>query len=455
MFTIELTLGFNGRLLMVGRLPIRYLLFFLVFATSFAAIVELLIKKRVRLNPKHPDSIFKMYDSFDLVLAFFLLLNMIWVVIIPQSSGNSIITAAKEVASLSMLSFYFPAVALIRTGYIRWDRAYQLVKVCVITISIIHIVLYFGEKMAGDATFQLRFFGLIEKLTFGHSQRPIVMMPKNYVRVIYPAAIYFVVFFYFILKSELTSKDMFMFIVAILATFTPLTKSLWFGIGGAMLLYLVWCFIEKRRNAPIYRSHRLTILVITALISTITFNYLLFDNYIFIRTVNTFAIPEEAPNYDDETMILDETGAIDRFKDELEGTKRSNYTRVHQIKVLLAKWRERPLMGHGYGSYVKEYHGDEAAPYSYEMFLPALMMKIGIVGILVWFSFFAYVVSFFLKKYQSNRKYCYTALFIIFALLLSTQFNPYLLNACGMGCLLFALLDLKVGTMPLYESRYQ
>jgi hypothetical protein len=453
LFTVELILGFNGKLLMVGSLSIRYLLYTVVLTILLAVIADLTIKGSISLNPKSHNSILSLYDGLDLALAAFLLLNLVWVFIVPCLSGVGIKLAIKEVASLSILVLYFPIVILIKTDYIKWEKALTLIKICAVLVSILHIVLYFGERIVGDASFQLGFFGLIERLTLGHSHRPLVMMPKNYIRIIYPAAIYFVILFYFTLKSELSVKDMIFYVIALLASFTPLTKSLWFGIGGAMLFYVVMCLVEQRKHEPMYGKHRLGILIVITLVSTLAFNYLFFDNYIFIRVINSFEVASECPDYDGDTTVLDESGSLDRFNDELEGTKRSNYTRIEQIEVLIEKWKERPLFGFGYGSYVEERPGVEATPYSYEMFLPALLMKIGIVGLLVWLSFVTYLFCYTYKKNSKHRKHGYAVMFIIIALGLSTQFNPYLINACGMGTLLFALLELKAGTSTLPGSQ--
>lgn len=143
LYITEIILGFNGKLMMIRNLPIRWILFCLVFFMS---------------SIKFPHKFQKnMFDSLDYALALFLLFNLIWIFIVPYYSGYSIKMAIKEVLSFSTLLLYFPLTILISSQKINWPKYKIVVKYCLFVLASTHIVLYISEK-----------------ITLGNSQRPLV-----------------------------------------------------------------------------------------------------------------------------------------------------------------------------------------------------------------------------------------------------------------------------------------
>ena len=113
-------------------------------------------------------------------------------------------------------------------------------------------------------------------------------------------------------------------------------------------------------------------------------------------------------------------------------------------KELVTKWLKSPLLGFGYGSYIEDYlRSDTNTPYSYEMLFPSMLMKIGILGILVWVGFLLYMVLYIINKLGWKNKNAIAVLYIIMALGISSQFNPFLFDSSGMSIVLFSLIEIK------------
>lgn len=384
LYITEIILGFNGKLMMIRNLPIRWILFCLVFFMS---------------SIKFPHKFQKnMFDSLDYALALFLLFNLIWIFIVPYYSGYSIKMAIKEVLSFSTLLLYFPLTILISSQKINWPKYKIVVKYCLFVLASTHIVLYISEK-----------------ITLGNSQRPLVMMPYFCVRIIYPCSIFFILMFYFVIESSFSRKNILYYIIALTALYTPLTKSLWLGVGCGMIFFLVYYVLTFRRKSSLIA---------------------------FKKIIMVLAVPLNQPMSSAAVMNLDKT--ISKSEEELYGTQRANYTRIEQTKELLTKWKKRPLIGFGYGSYIPDYlRSAKSTPYSYEMFFPALLMKIGILRILGWAIFIFYLFKYSISKLGLKNKNTFSILYIIVALGIATQFNPYLFNSSGMSIVLFCLIELK------------
>jgi O-antigen ligase len=113
--------------------------------------------------------------------------------------------------------------------------------------------------------------------------------------------------------------------------------------------------------------------------------------------------------------------------------------RLNQVEPLTAKWKERPILGNGYGAYVQGYVRDERTPYSYENVPAMLLMKLGVSGVL-WFSgFFLVVVGSALRRIKDTPVEVTHLLAGLAALLITSMTNPYLISFVGMsvlGCLL-------------------
>lgn len=440
LFILELILGFNGTLLIIRGVGIRKILYILLLC--IVCLYAGVVIRRYGFK-----QILTLAIPLDYAIFVFLLLQLFWILILPLIYGESLRSSIKEAWSFATLLLYFPIALQIRLKLINWDQTKQWIKYSAIILAIIHITLYLGETIVGDATFALGFFEIINKLALGHSKRPLIMMPAHYIRIIYPVSIYLLMPIYFILQTKKWSVLAITYYgIAIMGIITTLTKSLLGGTVIGILSFLLGIMKVTHKQERKVLLYRILGVALVTLLFVGILDQQMFDGYVERRATTILAtnspkqqeIQHEKYNVDG----LDEEDFRDL--DELAGTERSNYTRVFQTKKLLGEWQKRPWFGAGYGSYVEGYlrAGDET-PYSYEMFLPALLMKLGIIGVLAWgiaFSYFLYYIIKLAKDY-GIRALALGYLFI--ALCVATQFNPFLLNANGMSIILFCLLELQ------------
>lgn len=443
-FIIELILGFNGKLLLIGDMPIRRILFIAIaLILLFITIHTINKEKTVLFNLKSERFIFKLFNQFDYALAAFLFLNLIWIFIVPNISGYGIKMAVKQTISLNYLWLYYPIIILVRLNYIDWKEIHKIIKTSIFVLAVLHIFLYLGEIIVQDASFALNFFMFIKKITFGHSQRPIIMYPKYYFKIIYPTSIFLIFVLYYTIKSNFTLKSILFYVVGLTALFATLTKSLWFGISGGMLVFFIYNIILYRKHGITFNYHKTFMFILITIVSSFLLNFLVFDDYVFTRLKNSFVV-QKSPQETQQTMSSKLNNLTEKdFLDtqELAGTERANFTRVHQTKILLTKWLESPWFGFGYGSYVKNYlRSTKETPYLYEMLLPSMLMHIGILGVLIWANFFIYII---LHIRKTNNKNVIAVLYILIALGIATQFNPFLFGSSGMIILLFCFIEIQ------------
>ncbi|GIO88216.1 hypothetical protein J25TS5_51480 [Paenibacillus faecis] len=440
LFIGELILGYNGKLLLVGEIPVRVLTYALFLAALCGMLVHAAATKKLTwVHGDGESSVWRMLNPFDLVLALFLLFNAIWVFIIPAFSGYDVEMALQQVKSTTLLLLYFPLLILMRIGYIRLYRAEPLIKFCLAGLALLHIFLYTGEKIYGDATFAIHFFETLRSLTLGHSERPPVMYPMNYFKIIYPTSLYLLMIFYFTHKSKLTPRTCIFYLLGLTALFLTLTKSLWMGLLFGFLFLFLFYFRNRMKGRIHYK--KLVVCLSLAVVSGYILNATLLDNYLFTRILNTFAVNSTSAIKEGDIRIQEGVNEELRFTDELEGTKRANDTRLVQTRALLEQWRESPWIGFGYGSYTtKLLRSSMEQPYLYEMLLPSLLLQIGVVGVAGWAAFFIFIVWFVKNKAAEAAG----ALYLVVAIIVASQFNPFILGAPSMSMLLYCFLTIRL-----------
>ena len=300
-----------------------------------------------------------------------------------------------------------------------------------------HIVFYFGQEF--NSVFIQSIFDGISDLFGGNSQAPLVVLGHGgYTRVMFTTSIYLIVGIYIYLKQieYNTWYNIVIFVVEILAIITTVTKSLWFGILIAILIYLLMGIIGNRKNKK-YLKHIILSVVLAGIVIILS-NIFIFNNIVTIRMENAFVtetqiIDEEAVEAEDEearVQTLDKAGAAE-----------SNQIKLEQAKRLTQKWLQAPVFGWGYGSYIEDYLRSEEAPFSYEMQFFALLMKIGIAGMAVWAALIIVLVK---RMVQKNIKQDFNKmsswLFLLLAMMICVQTNPLLISFTGMSVVLLIVL---------------
>jgi O-antigen ligase len=119
----------------------------------------------------------------------------------------------------------------------------------------------------------------------------------------------------------------------------------------------------------------------------------------------------------------------------------SDDLRSEQFRPLLAAFLQSPLVGIGFGSGI-DLVRSEVAPYAYELTVLAILMKIGIIGVLAGCLLLAQAFQLRGAFNHSQFPVELTPLYALyFSFILSCFFNPYLFGFFGTFFLLFLMYE--------------
>lgn len=104
--------------------------------------------------------------------------------------------------------------------------------------------------------------------------------------------------------------------------------------------------------------------------------------------------------------------------------------KVQAIK-LIEMWKERPILGHGYGAYMKDHFSHDERPFIYEMVPFALLMKLGMLGFGIYLVFLAFILARLIQ--MINRSVTSIALVSgLTGYLIQVHTNPVFFSFTGM-----------------------
>jgi hypothetical protein len=188
--------------------------------------------------------------------------------------------------------------------------------------------------------------------------------------------------------------------------------------------------------------------LVTLLISIlliVALNFAVFNNTIFERTFNTVrseqSVEKMQETIDKLEAVGEDTSELqNKLKDAL-GTQQANSLRSEQTDALFKKWSQSKWLGYGYGAYTEDCIRNKTYPYMYESTFPALMLKLGFVGLMVWLVFIcgatiSVIVTF--KKENKEKLFFWLAIAVSYAM--AVQTNPFLFTFAGISMLLYLLI---------------
>lgn len=124
----------------------------------------------------------------------------------------------------------------------------------------------------------------------------------------------------------------------------------------------------------------------------------------------------------------------------------SDVDRVEQAGALLSQFQAHPLLGTGFGSYVYQVIRGGDAPYSYELVFYALIMKLGVIGMIALISILGLALKLAgARKLASTRARDF-ALWTAFTtgLWFAGATNPMVTNFVGMSIVVLVFVDMRV-----------
>lgn len=436
LFIFELIFGVSGTLIMIEGVAIRHILFILSFISLYGYLLYDLMTKRIKIFSIKKDSFLGSFNSVDIFAVVFEGAMIISMTIIPYIKGTNLHYAYSEVFdSAAVFSLYFPVSYFIKENQINVNKLLDYLKTFIFLFAVEHTVFYLGQE--SNSHFIENFFTAIVRFVGGNGTVPqIVLGHGGYTRVMFNTSIYllvgFFIFFYNLEKNRW--YDYLFFAVEILATMTTMTKSIWLGALAAFGVIVVLCFIYGLRTNK-RLAVKIATIVILSLFVVVVSDRLILKGAASIRMENAFVTEYDGEGDDDDMVWLDRAGAAE-----------SNTIKIVQISKLLDKWKKSPIIGYGYGSFVEGYLRSTEAPFSYEMQFFALLMKIGVLGLLIWVAFFIVQLLFLIKNKEKNHMHIFAWLFLLIALVVCVQTNPLLISFTGMSVILFLSL------MTIYDG---
>jgi hypothetical protein len=439
LFLIELILGGSGNIICIHNVSIRKILFIFTFCSTFLYIIffakKIIIKK------------------LDWFLLIFIIINIFWMTIIPLLKNTGLFTAINDGDTILFLFLYYPIIFLIRQKEINWEKTKKLFIFLSIILAIWHIAMYTIESI--NPGVYLNYFNtFLPKITFGLYGGYSPVLGYGFVRIITTTSIYLIVAFFYVLGIEQKKAKEFIYIfILIFAIMTTMTRSLLISAIIGLLLYLVPIHPSLCNKDWLKKFINVSIIIIFVL----SLNYLYINPMSKQYVENVHGKQEEAANNENiiisesETAIINETvdtdeNVVTRIESSTSNTEIGNSIRTQQTKILFDKWKESPWIGYGYGSYTEECIRNVTYKFMYEATVPAMFMKLGILGFSAWIMLIIVMVYFAYKNKYLTKHYNQFLIWFITSITfsLSIQTNPFLFTFCGISIILFLCLDINV-----------
>lgn len=472
LFLTDNILGFNGYQFTIAGKSIRIILFCISAAVLCGYSLFVMIQDKIAFYSKDEEQItlFKMFNPLDYLVMFFLFGNAIWATVVPLLVRGEMNFSLKDFSTLLVLVLYFPIAFLVRTGRLNFKLLEKMIYVLTILLALWHSVMYIGEVI--HTGFYESYYDFIDFISFGTAVRTEVVYGFGIIRVIQTTSLFLLIGVF--MSVRYIVKGNWWHIIA-LALFTfaicvTYTKSIWFGYFAGLLIYLVPSIIIKkeiRKNSAIALSVAICLIV--------TLNYTVFDNSIFSRVFNSVRTgesigqmqsmlqqmqskPTESSKPGDSSNPLESSkpqsstpSYSEKDKNKLEneikdalGTQQANALREQQKSALIKKWKQNKLVGIGYGGYTQECIRNQQFPYMYESTLPALLMKLGLFGCLIWAIFIGGTTIFTVGSlWKENLDKIFYWLAIALSYAMAVQTNPFLFTFAGFSVLLYLLISVQ------------
>lgn len=478
LFLIDNVLGANGYHFTFFGIGIRILWFALSMASLCLYCLVTLRQQKISLWKKQPDHpyFWDYIKPMDWVVLAFIVWNLLWAIVVPRiKSGANPADGLNEFDPMLSLLLYFPCAFLLRTGKMKLRAAIKWFIPLVILLAVWHTVMYAGESISKG--FYMGYYDLIDKISFGSAVRTEVITGIGIIRIIQVTSVLMIPGMLLLLAYATEKKRIWPYIALAPMLFGVLityTKSIWFGIlAGLAVAILGFCICSKEQAAK--KRAGAFLLVMTVLF--FLFNNGILHNTVITRTLNLTTstsinkidsqianiqaqmdkLQAEATKPTDATVATEATEPtvapdLDKLAQKLEDLKNqrkdANVTAISQAlrheqnNALLGKWSQSKWIGFGYGAYVEDCVRNVQFPFMYESLIPALLLKLGVIGLAGWGAFVAAMVYFAFKALWKKplKFWCWIGTGLAYGM--AVQTNPFLFTFPGFSIMLMLMLSI-------------
>lgn len=425
---IEFVLGGLGH---VFGLPIRKGLFVVGILFSIYMIFREKIKiEKVFLIPIIVVCIYLAYGS-----------------IIGLINRNSLGDIFSDVNSFLGIIYILLLIAYVKGRNENIDKIINVFVNCAVIVAIMTITLFFVSRiyLPNNLEIIVTYNNLNSKLEYGFISG--LVMSNNYARVYLYNGI-FMQLAAAIMFIKLFNKDKNVFGIVKLAIllvgiYVSNTRGFWLGTIGVVvisMIYYLWRF--KKFNLTLRN-------IVIALIP------LILVSVIIPKTIVAVSPEQNLPN--SSGSIKDRIESISDFEND-----ESNKVRAIQLKFLVNRIKEKPILGWGFGAHIEEYpqymidnNLQPVSSTSFELYYIELLFKTGIIGILIFFGYLVFnfvklIVLLFKKNLRMRDEQVLVGWTIgTMSILASSITNPYIA-----GLSAFFVLVMEVYLIQLYDLKY-
>ena len=474
LFLIDNVMGANGYQFTVFGIGIRILLFALSMASLGIYCLVTLRQQNISLWKRQPDRphIWDFVRPLDWFVLGFIVWNLFWAVAVPRIKPGNPANGLDEFDPILVLIIHFPCAFLLRTGQLKLRSIFKWFIPLVVLLSLWHSVMYLGETLSDG--FYMGYYDFIDKISFGTAVRTEVIVGVGITRIIQVTSVLMIPGMLLLLAYATEKKRLWPYfalapmLFGVLVTYT---KSIWFGILAGLLVTVVgYCICFKDKSAKKRAGAFLLVLFVLFCL----FNNGILHNTIITRTLNITTPtqidkintqiadlqaqmdkiqsdatsptdpvdptePTEAPDLDKLAQKLED---LKNQREDANNTALSKALREEQDDALLDKWSQSKWIGFGYGAYVEDCIRNVQFPFMYESMIPALLMKLGLVGLFGWGVFVAAMVYFAVKAMwkKSLKFWCWIGTGLAYAM--AVQTNPFLFTFPGLSIMLMLTLSI-------------
>lgn len=425
---IEFVLGGLGHVL---GLPIRKGL----FAIGILFSVYMIFREKIRIEKKFlvPIIIVCIYIGYGSIIG---LVN-----------GNSFGDVFSDVNSFLGILYILLLIVYIKGRSENIDKILNIFVNCAVIVAVMTIVLFFVSRiyLPNNLEIIVAYNNLNTKLQYGLISG--LVLSNNYARVYLYNGIFMqlavAIMFIKLFNKDRNIAGIVKLALLLIGIYVSNTRGFWLGTVGVVVLsfaYYLWRV----------RKYKLTIKNI--LIAIIP---LILVAIIIPKTIVPVSPDQNLP--ESSGSIKDRIESIGDFEND-----ESNKVRAIQLRFLVDKIKEKPVLGWGFGAHIYEYpqymeeNGLQSVnSSSFELYYVELVFKTGIIGVLIFFGYLVYnFVKLLLILFKRGLKERDEQMLVgwtigTMSILASSITNPYIA-----GLSVFFVLVMEVYLIQVYDEKF-
>ena len=424
---IEFVLGGLGHIL---GLPIRKGL----FAVGILFSVYMIFREKIKVEKRFliPIIVVCIYIAYGSIIG---LIN-----------GNSFGDIFSDVNSFLGILYILLLIAYVKGRSENIDRILNIFVNSAVVVAVITIILFAVSRfyLPNNLEIIVTYNNLNTKLQYGLISG--LVLSNNYARVYLYNGIFMqlaaAIMFIKLFNKERNISGIVKLALLLIGIYVSNTRGFWLGTLGVVVLSFAYYLWRVRRDKLTIKNVLIAIipLILVAII-----------------------LPKTIVPVSPDQNLPESSGSI-KYRIESIGdfeNDESNKVRAIQLRFLVDKIKEKPVLGWGFGSHIYEYpqymeeNGLQSVnSSSFELYYVELVFKTGVIGVLIFFGYLVYnFIKLLLILFKKGLKQRDEQMLVgwtigTMSILASSITNPYIA-----GLSVFFVLVMEVYLIQLYDKR--